>query len=217
MAALIEPGHPQHRIAAVAGVLAAFTVAWGPFEGTGRSPLKSALGIAMGICLAPVACALIFGTAHDAAISTGLVIAGFFLFLSGLAAALRAMVGSAALAMVLAGTVGALAISSFHLGDPFLEWGGAGMPSRAAISILHWVNPLCGAVGDGHGIDWLRLPIMYSGFKGSVGGGLSAAQYYDWSYPAFWAQALIFALLGMVLMVLARRLAFRFPPDACGA
>ena len=201
MAAVTHPAHPQYRIAAVVGVLAAVAVAWAPFEGSSRTPGKRAFAIALGMCLAPVVCALIFGTSHTAAIATGLVIAGFFVFLTGLAAALHRRFRSPALAMILAGTVGALAVGSFHVGDPILEWGGAGVPSHFAISVLSWVNPLCGAVGDGHGLDWLRMPIMYSGFPGSMGGGLSSAQYYDFSYPPFWMQALVFTLFGWAFLV----------------
>ena len=57
-------------------------------------------------------------------------------------------------------------------------------------------------VGNGLGIDWLRLPIMYSGFPGALEGGLSTAQYYDWSYPDFWIQAAAFGALGLLLFVL---------------
>jgi hypothetical protein len=198
-------------------VLAALTVIWGPFEGTGRLPLAGPLAAAVGLLLAPVAVAAIFSSSLTGAVAAGIVLAGFLLLLSGLAAVLKAVLGSAHLGMILAGTAGALAISSFHLGDPFLEWGGSGSPSRVVIAALHYVNPLCGAVGDGLGVDWLRLPIMYSGFPGSSGGGLSAAQYYQWSYPTFWVQAQVFAVIGLVLLIAADRLAFRFPESGRGA
>ncbi len=217
MVALIKPAHSDYRIAAVVGVLAALAVVWAPFTGTGRSPLLGGLVIAAGCGLSPLVCALILGTSYISAVTSGLVIAGFFLFLCGLSTAILEVARSETLAVISAGAVGTLAVASFHLGDPILEWGGAGLPSHAAITILHWVNPLGGAVGDGLGIDWLRLPIMYSGFPGSTGGGLSAAQYYDWAYPTFWVQATIFGVLGLILMVVADRLAIRFPPRPGGS
>jgi hypothetical protein len=213
----MKPGHPEHRVAAVAGGLVAMAVTWAPAVGCGRAVLTGPVVTALGTCVAPVVVALIFGTSLSAGFAAGLVVAGFFFFLSGLASGVRIVVRTNAPAMILAGSVGALMAASFHLGDPFLEWGGPGMPSQGALAVLHWVNPLCGAVGDGQGIDWLRLPIMYSGFPGSSGGGLSAAQYYDWGYPTFWVQAAIFAASGLALMVLADRWAFRFPRSADAA
>lgn len=199
------------------GVLAAAAVLLGPLIGTGRSPLKDATVIAVGFGLAPVVTALLFGTSYAAAAFAGVGLAGFLFLLAGLGSVIQALIRSAAPAMIVTGVIGALMVASFHLGDPVLEWGGAGVPSHGALTVLHWVNPLCGAVGDGLGVDWLRLPIMYSGFPGSSGGGLSAAQYYDWAYPTFWAQAGLFAATGLSLMVVADRLAFRIPPGARGA
>ncbi len=156
----------------------------------------------MGFCLAPAACALVFRTSVTEAVAAGLVIAGFLLLIAGLAALLGALFKSVNAGMIAAGTAGALAVASFHVGDPFLEWGGSGVPSREAIAVLHAVNPLGGAVGDGLAIDWLRLPIMYSGFPGAITGGLSTAQYYDWSYPGFWIQATVFGAMGLLLFAL---------------
>jgi len=186
----------------VVGVLAALAVVWAPFEGTGRIPILGSLVSAMGFCLAPAACALVFRTSVTEAVAAGLVIAGFLLLIAGLAALLGALFKSVTAGMIAAGTAGALAVASFHVGDPFLEWGGSGVPSREAIAVLHAVNPLGGAVGDGLAIDWLRLPIMYSGFPGAITGGLSTAQYYDWSYPGFWIQATVFGAMGLLLFAL---------------
>jgi hypothetical protein len=217
IASAAAPAHPSHRIAAVVGVLAAASLVWGPAEGTGRAPFGALLSGAGGLLLAPVVVALVYGTPPGEALAAGFVLGGFFLFLGGLSAALRQLTSFPLVGMAGAALLGVLAVSSFHLGDPFLEWGGVGAPSRTALFVLHAVNPLCGAIGDGLNVDWLRLPIMYSGFPGTVSGELSAAQYYQWSYPGYWAQAFGFAALGLSLLALAYRLAFRFPRTRAGA
>jgi hypothetical protein len=152
--------------------------------------------------LAPAA---VTGSAIGPGFAAGVAIAGFLILVSGLAAILNRWAGKTALAVAGAGLTGLLFASTFHLGDPFIEWSGAGRGSDFALTVLHAVNPLSGAVGNALDVDWLRLPIMYSGFPGSVGGGLSTAQYYYWHYFPWWGTALLHGVPGLLLLAGAGR------------
>ena len=164
------------------------------------------------MALSLVPAALVLGVSPFSALAAGAALAGFLVLLAGLAALGARLARSPALGMAVAALLGALFAAGFHLGDAFVEWGGDGVSSRAAIEIMHLANPICGAVGGGLGLDWLRLPIMYSGFPETAWGGLSAAQYYDWSYPAWWLTAVLHGSLGVLLLGVARGI--RFPRRA---
>ncbi len=178
---------------------------WGPLLGTGPEPRARTAAAAAGLAATLPACAAVWGGDAGGALAAGLAVAAFLVLLSGTARGAGRLLRSPARGLVLSAALGACFAASFHLGDPFLEWGGSGAPSRLALGILHWVNPLSGAVGDGLSLDWLRFPIMYSGLPGTVGGGLSAAQYYRFSYAPWWGILLAHGGAGSLLLALPRR------------
>ena len=92
-----------------------------------------------------------------------------------------------------------LSIATFHYGDPFLEWS-QGSHSPLAMTVMHRANPLSAAVGDALAFDWLRMPLMYTGFPGSLSGPISAAQYHPFIYAPWWGSALLLGGVGLVLL-----------------
>ncbi|MHC4472509.1 MAG: hypothetical protein ACYTDY_14975 [Planctomycetota bacterium] len=193
---------------------AAAILVWGPLLGTGERPLLRTAAAALGTALCLPAAGVAFGGGAPGAVTAGLALAGFLVLLSGLAASAARALGGGAAGVAVAAALGALFLASFHVGDPFLEWGGPGSPSRTAIGLLHLVNPASGAIGDGLELDWLRLPIMYSGFPGTAGGGLSSAQYYRFAYTPWWGTIALHGGLGALLLLAGGgRGTFRFPRD----
>lgn len=195
---------PVRRIGGAAFLLAAAILVAGPIVGTGRRPRADAIRLALGVALALVPASAIFGASVPAALASGAVLAGFLLLTAGLAAAVGRMGRSAAFGVAAAGAIGALCLASFHLGDPFLEWGGPGRSSSLALTVLHVMNPASAGIGDALAVDWLRFPIMYSGFSGALGAGLSSAQYYPWSYFPWWGGTLLTGGAGISLLLATR-------------
>jgi hypothetical protein len=151
-----------------------------------------------------VAVSLVFGGATGAAAAAGGALAGWILFLAGLAAVVGGLTSRPGGGVALAGMAGAVTLASFHLGDPFIEWGGPGHFSPVAMRILQAMNPLSGAVGDALHVDWLRLPILYRGFPGSGGRGLSAASFYPFRYFPWWGTLLLYGGAGGLLLLTRR-------------
>jgi hypothetical protein len=206
--------HPVHRAAALAFLLGAAILVWAPLVGTGPRPISSTLAAALGAVLALPVAALVLGGGIADGLAAGLALGGFVMLLSGLAAGAGRLLGRGAAGLAVAAGVGTLLLASFHIGDPVLEWGGAGSHSPAALTALHVVNPASGAVGDGLGLDWLRAPIMYSGFPGTAEDGLSAAQYYLYSYTPWWGTAAAHGGAGLLLLLAALgRSGIRLPRD----
>ncbi len=174
---------------------------WGALAGSGNRPVRAALLAAAGLltCLLPAAA--LHGLRPGEALAAGAALAGFLLCLAGVSRATTRLAGRPAAGAAAAALAGCLALASFHLGDPFLEWGGTGAHSPAALAVLHAVNPLSGAVGDALALDFLRLRLFYSGFPGSLEGPLSAAQYYARPYFPFWGTALLHGGIGAALLV----------------
>jgi len=179
---------------------------WSPLLATGRRPVAGPLAAAAGTAVMLLPPALVTGGTVGGALAAGVATAGFLLLLAGAAALIAVTTRREAAGVALAGLAGAVLVAAFHLGDPLIEWTGPGKGSATALAALHAADPLSGAIGRALGVDWLRLPIMYSGFPGSVGGGLSTAQYYYWTYFPWWGTALLHGGLGLVLLAGAGRI-----------
>ena len=177
-------------------VLAAVPI-WAPLVSTGA---RNTAAAAAGLGLAPALAALLLGENLPTALCAGIAATGFFLLVSGVAAGTTRLSGRAAAGGAVAGLFGVLLLCSFHIGDPFIEWAGAGKACSSALTVLHAANPASGVVGHALDIDWLRLPIMYSGFPGTTTDGLSSAQYYHWAYFPWWGTALLHGAVGGALL-----------------
>lgn len=185
-----------------------------PLVGTGRRPLRFALATAAGAVVGFVLAAILVSGDAGAAAAAGAAVAGFLLLLAGIADAVSRLTRRPALGVAVAGLLGAAFAASFHLGDPFLEWGGPGIHSAFAMQVLHAVNPLSGAIGDALGFDWLHeLSILYRGFPGSAGRGLTAAPFYYYRSFPWWGTALLHGGVGLSLLSLRRKSFSISPPN----
>lgn len=160
---------------------------------------------AAGLLVAPAIASIFLPGGPAIALGAGAAAAGFFLLVAGMAAMVARLSGRPSAGTAIAGLTGIAMLASFHMGDPFIEWAGAGKASDATLTILHGLNPASGAVGHALDVDWLRLSIMYSGFPGTTTGGLSSAQYYYWSYFPWWGTAALHGTAGVGLLAGAWR------------
>jgi hypothetical protein len=197
--------HPDRTVAATAFLAAVAAIVWAPLLATSRRRFAAPLAAAAGCAGMLVVPSLLLGGDVAGSVGAGIGIAGFLLLVAGLAAIAAVLTRSPAAGVALGGLLGALLLASFHVGDPFIEWRGAGKGSPFALGLLLKVNPAAGAIGNALDIDWLRLPIMYSGLPGTASGGLSVAQYYYWQYPHWWLQAPVQAAIGAALLAGAGR------------
>ena len=208
--AALPADQPVRRLALLAFLSATASVVGGPLLGSGRRAPRHLLLAAAGVALAFLPSSVVFGAAAGRALLAGVALAAFLLLTGGLAFALTETRVGPAGAVAVAGLLGMLFVASFHVGDPFLEWGGPNRFAPAAMGVLHAVNPLSGAVGDALGLDWLRLPILYRGFPGGDGTGLTVAPYYPFSYFPWWGTVLLHGGLGGILL-LCGGASFPFP------
>jgi hypothetical protein len=174
-----------------------------PLAGSARKPFRPSLLCSAGALAAFLPALALRGEGFLAAVLAGGMLSSFTLLLAGCSAGAARLAGRPAAGVAAAALLGTLCLASFHLGDPFLEWGGPGASSGSVLSTLHLSNPVSGAVGRALGIDWLRLSIMYRGFPGHVGGGLSAASFYVYRFPAWWWFPVIHGGGGILLLLAA--------------
>jgi hypothetical protein len=203
-AAALPLDRPVERVAAVAFLLAAAAVVVVPLVGAGPRPVRPAVAVAAGCLVGFAGAAIVCGAGAGRGLECGAALAGFLLLLAGLSAAGARLLGGPVRGVAVSGLVGALLLASFHVGDPFLEWWGPRGDSVLAMQVLHAVNPLSGAVGSGLGLDWLRLPLLYRGFPGSGGQGLTAAPFYPFSYFPWWQTLLLHGGAGSGWLAVAR-------------
>jgi len=187
-------------VAAVAFLGAVAVLVWAPLLATGRRRYAAPLAAAAGTALMLVLPSVILSADVPASLEAGIATAGFLLLVAGTAAVVAAATGRPAAGVAGAGLLGALLVAGFHLGDPLIEWSGPGRGSSLALGLLHAANPLSGAVGHALDVDWLRLPIMYSGMPGTTTGGLSSAQYYYGHYFPWWGTVLLHGGIGLALL-----------------
>ncbi|MCU0725540.1 MAG: hypothetical protein MUE73_07100 [Planctomycetes bacterium] len=174
-----------------------------PLAGSAGRPLRPSLLCSAGALAAFLPVFALRGEGFRAAVLAGGMLSSFTLLLAGCSAGVARLAGRPAAGVAAAALLGALCLASFHLGDPFLEWGGPGASSKTVLSALHLANPASGAVGRALGIDWLRLSIMYRGFPGHVGSGLSAASFYVYRFPPWWWFPVVFGGGGILLLLAA--------------
>lgn len=169
-----------------------------------REGPKAPLVVGGGAVLAGAAAAAVLA-GPGAALIAVLPLAGFGVFLAGLARALRAARCPAPAAAGLASLLACALLVLPFVGDPLVEARGPGRGSPAAVAALTGGSPLCASAGGGLGVDLLKTPRAY----GASGGGLSRiGAYYDYDYPRPAASGAAWAAAGILLLgapALARR------------
>lgn len=138
--------------------------------------------------------------AFGAMLKVQVVVLGVGLFLAGAAAVLRALLRSTAASGTVTMLLGYLALASPFWGNVLVQSAGGAWKSWA-VALVVALTPLS-ACSSAVGYDLFRGRMLYK---------LSVVSDFRHSLPAWWLYALVAAILGIVLLEVARLLSRRAP------